>query len=226
MSTPDFSTRRQWMVRHHVAGHGIDDSRVLDAMLAVPREIFLPESLWELAYENVPLPIAEGRMASQPDVVAEMIAALALKGGEKVLEIGTAPGYAAAVLSRIAGNVYTVEPIAQFAEKAAAALSEHGFHNVHVLHAEEHNGWPDHAPYDAILMAEARPAVPKALMAQLKIGGRLVAPVGIDPQSQMLVRITRNSAEDYAHENIAPVRASPLPDFGELNPDAVHARRP
>jgi protein-L-isoaspartate(D-aspartate) O-methyltransferase len=214
------------MVQHHIAGHGIQDPRVLDAMLAVPREIFLPESLWESAYDNVPLLIAEGRMISQPDVLAEMVAALALKGGEKVLEIGTDPGYIAAVLSRIAGNVYTVEPIAQFAEKAAAVLNEHGFHNVHVLHGEEHRGWPDHAPYDAIMMAEARPAVPKALTAQLRIGGRLVAAVGVDPQVQMLIRITRVSEEDYAREDLGPVHVSPVPDFGELNPDAVHARQP
>lgn len=226
MSKPDFLTRRKWMVEHHIAKSGIRDKRILDAMLAVSREVFFPQDLDESVYEDVALEIAEGRVASQPATVAAMVAALDLKGGEKVLEIGTGSGYEAAVLSRIAGTVYTVEPIAQFAEKAAAILNQQGYRNVHVLHGEEHHGWLDHAPYDAIAVTEARPAVPERLTAQLKIGGRLVAALGIDPQVQTLIRITRVAEDDYVREDIAAVHAAPLPDFGELDPDAVHARRP
>ena len=226
MSKPDFSARREWMVRHLVEAQGIDDRHVVDALLAVAREDFLPEALWESAYENEPLDIAEGRPMAQPDVVARMIAAMRLEGGERVLEIGTGSGYTAALLSRIAANVYTVEPIAQFAEKAASALSENGFGNAHVLHGEGNRGWHDHAPYDAILVTEARPAVPKALLAQLKIGGRLVAPVGIDADAIMLIRMTRIAPDEYDREDIAPVRVPLIPDFGEFDPNAVHMRAP
>ncbi len=224
MSKPDFAARRQWLVRNHVEAAGIDDSHVIDAMLAVPREAFVSEVLWESAYEDEPLDPGDGRTMPQPGVVARMIAAMQLQGGERVLEIGTGSGYAAALLSRIAARVYTVEPIAQTAEKAASTLGEHGFDNVHVMHGEENHGWTDHAPYDAILIAEARPAVPKALLAQLRIGGRLVAAVGVDPDAVMLIRMTCIAPDEYDREDLGAIRVPLLPDFGELDPNAVHAR--
>ena len=181
------------MVDRQVAGRGVRSQPVLDAMRTVPREAFLPEPLQEFAYEDSPLPIAEGQTISQPYIVALMTEALELKGGEEVLEIGTGSGYAAAVLSRIARNVYTVERIGQLAEKAAAVLAELGYANVHVLHADGTRGWPDHAPYDAIVVAAGGPEVPESLKAQLKIGGRLVIPVGIDRRVQELLRVTRVS---------------------------------
>ena len=183
---------------------------VLDALRTVPREAFLPEPLQEFAYEDSPLPIAEGQTISQPYIVALMTEALELKGGEDVLEIGTGSGYAAAVLSRIARNVYTVERIGQLAEKAAAVLSKLGYANVHVLHADGTRGWPDHAPYDAIVVAAGGPEVPESLKAQLKIGGRLVIPVGIDRRVQELLRVTRVSQHEYKTEDIADVRFVPL----------------
>jgi len=198
------------MVDRQVAGRGVRSHLVLDAMRTVPREAFLPEPLREFAYEDAPLPIAEGQTISQPYIVALMTEALALKGGEEVLEIGTGSGYAAAVLSRIARNVYTVERIGQLAEKAAATLAQLGYANVHVLHADGTRGWPDHAPYDAIVVAAGGPEVPESLKAQLKIGGRLVIPVGIDRRVQELLRVIRVSDDQYETEDIADVRFVPL----------------
>ncbi|OIQ87898.1 protein-L-isoaspartate O-methyltransferase [mine drainage metagenome] len=226
MDKHDFMRRREWMVRHQIAGRGVHSSLVLDAMRAVPREIFLPENLWEFAYEDAPLPIAEGRTISQPYIVALMIAALDLNGGEKVLEIGTGSGYAAAVLSRIARNVYTVERIGQLAEKAAATLSDHGFENVHVLHADGMRGWQDHAPYDAIVVAAGNAEIPESLKTQLKIGGRLVIPVGIDRRVQELVRVIRVSEHQYKREDMADIRFVISGDKEEWGPDEVRTAAP
>ncbi len=210
MKNIDFAKRREAMVEHKIAGRGVRSSTVLEAMRTVPREAFLPEHLREFAYEDAPLPIAEGQTISQPYIVALMTEALGLKGGEDVLEIGTGSGYAAAILSRIAGNVYTVERIGQLAERAATALSDLGYRNVHVLHADGTRGWPDHAPYDAIIVAAGGPVVPESLKRQLKIGGRLVIPVGGGRQVQELVRVVRDSEHKYRTEDLAGVRFVPL----------------
>jgi protein-L-isoaspartate(D-aspartate) O-methyltransferase len=202
--------RRDAMVERAIASRGIRSPLVLNAMRAVPREAFLPPSMAELAYDDAPLPIAEGQTISQPYIVALMIEALSLRGGEKVLEIGTGSGYAAAVVSRIAGDVYTVERIGQLAEASAAVLASLGYHNVHVLHADGTRGWADHAPYDAIVVAAGGPAVPDSLKRQLKIGGRLVMPVGTDRRLQQLVRVTRVSRDEYETEDVADVRFVPL----------------
>ena len=206
----DLSELRDGMVASQVAARGVRSRLVLDAMRTVPREEFLPERLRDFAYEDAPLPIAEGQTISQPYIVALMTEALALEGGERVLEIGTGSGYAAAVLSRIAGDVYTVERIGQLAEKAAAMLADLGYGNVHVLHADGTRGWPDHAPYDAIVVAAGGPEVPESLKGQLKIGGRLVIPVGVDRRVQELLRVTRISEHEYETEDIADVRFVPL----------------
>ena len=201
---------REAMVEGHIARRGVRSGLVLEAMRTVPREKFLPPDLQEFAYEDAPLPIAEGQTISQPYIVALMVEALALEGGEKVLEIGTGSGYAAAILSRIAGSVYTVERIGQLAEKAAAVLADLGYGNVHVLHADGTRGWADHAPYDAIVVAAGGPEVPESLKAQLKIGGRLVIPVGRDRRFQELVRVVRVAEHDYRTEDLADVRFVPL----------------
>jgi protein-L-isoaspartate(D-aspartate) O-methyltransferase len=206
----EFAKRREAMVEHKIVGRGVRSPAVLEAMRTVPREAFLPEHLREFAYEDAPLPIAEGQTISQPYIVALMTEALLLTGGEDVLEIGTGSGYAAAVLSRIAGNVYTVERIGQLAEKAASALSNLGYRNVHVRHADGTRGWLDHAPYDAIIVAAGGPDVPESLKRQLKIGGRLVIPVGADRKVQELVRVTRVSDHKYQTEDLADVRFVPL----------------
>jgi len=204
------SLLRAEMVARQIAERGIRSSIVLDAMRTVPREYFLPESDREFAYFDTPLPIAAGQTISQPYIVALMTEALELKGGEKVLEIGTGSGYAAAVLSEIAGDVYTVERIGQLAEKAALTLADHGYRNVHVRHGDGTKGWPEHAPYDAIIVAAGGPEVPEALRQQLKVGGRLVIPVGPDPRLQELVRVTRTAADRFESEDLADVRFVPL----------------
>ena len=198
------------MVERDIAARGVRDELVLDAMRKVPRELFLPKRLREFSYEDSPLPIAGEQTISQPYIVAFMTEALMLKGGEKILEIGAGSGYAAAVLSEIAANVYTVERLGPLAEKAAETLAELGYDNVHVLHGDGTRGWPDHAPYDAIVVAAGGPQVPESLKEQLKIGGRLVIPVGWDQRSQELVRVTRISANEYRSEDIADVRFVPL----------------
>jgi protein-L-isoaspartate(D-aspartate) O-methyltransferase len=205
-----FPLLRKEMVERDIVARGVRDDLVLDAMRKVPRELFLPKNLREFAYEDSPLPIAGKQTISQPYIVAFMAEALMLKGGEKVLEIGTGSGYAAAVLSEIAASVYTVERLGELAEKAAATLAELGYDNVHVLHGDGTRGWPEHAPYDAIVVAAAGPQVPESLKEQLKIGGRLVIPVGADQRSQELVRVVRVSKNKYRSEDIADVRFVPL----------------
>jgi protein-L-isoaspartate(D-aspartate) O-methyltransferase len=206
----NFQKRRAQMVDRSIANRGVRSELVLEAMRFVPRENFLPEDLREFAYDDAPLPIAEGQTISQPYIVAMMTEALELEGGETVLEIGTGSGYAAAVLSRIAKDVYTVERIGQLAEKSAATLAALGYDNVHVLHGDGTRGWPDHAPYDAIVVAAGGPQVPESLKAQLKIGGRLVIPIGADRRLQELVRVIRVNEHEYTTEELADVRFVPL----------------
>jgi protein-L-isoaspartate(D-aspartate) O-methyltransferase len=205
-----FASLRKEMVERNIAARGVRDELVLEAMRSVPRELFLPEELREFAYEDSPLPIAGDQTISQPYIVAFMAEALMLKGGEEILEIGAGSGYAAAVLSAIAADVYTVERVAQLATKAADTLAELGYDNVHVLHGDGTKGWPEHAPYDAIVVAAAGPQVPESLKEQLKIGGRLVIPVGADQRAQELVRVVRVSKNEYRSEDIADVRFVPL----------------
>ncbi len=202
--------RRGHFVTRQVEARGVRDPLVLAAMKAVRRELFVPEGLRDEAYSDTPLPIGSGQTISQPYIVAFMIEALALRGGEKVLEIGAGSGYAAAVLAEIARDVFTIERIGQLAEKAAANLAEAGCDNVHVRHADGTEGWSDEAPFDAILVSAGAPDVPKSLMRQLKIGARMVVPVGADPRSQELIRITRVDDDEYEREDIADVRFVPL----------------
>ncbi len=219
----DFSHLRHEMVETAIFGRGVRSELVLNAMRKVRREAFLPKNLREFAYEDTPLPIEGGQTISQPYIVAFMIEALGLEGGERVLEIGAGSGYAAAVLSEIAGEVYTVERIGQLAEKAASALHDLGYHRVHLLHGDGTKGWPEHAPYDGIIVAAGGPAVPDSLKEQLKIGGRLVIPVGRDPRLQELVRVTRISEDEYKREDLADVRFVPL--VGEEGWEAAEEQR-
>jgi len=206
----DLAAAREQMVAHDIAGRGVCDARVLAAMRKVAREAFVPESLSELAYDDTPLPIGSGQTISQPYIVAFMLEALQLDGGEKVLEIGTGSGYAAAVLAEIAGEVTTVERLHPLAERAAEIFAQLGYRNIHVRRGDGTRGWPEHAPYDAIVVTAGGPQVPEALKQQLAIGGRLVIPVGADQDSQQLMRITRRSATEFGTEEIAGVRFVPL----------------
>jgi len=198
------------MVERTIAQRGVRSKLVLEAVRSVSRERFLPEELHEFAYDDTPLPIEEGQTISQPYIVALMTEALELQGGERVLEIGTGSGYAAAVLAHIAKDVYSVERYGQLASKAAEMLARLGYNNVHVLHGDGTLGWPEHAPFDAIVVAAGGPSVPETLKSQLKIGGRLVIPVGADRGLQELVRVTRRSEHEYQTEELADVRFVPL----------------
>ena len=210
ISKSRFSKLRKEMVDNAIFARGVRSELVLHAMRSVPRERFLPAHLREFAYDDAPLPIEEGQTISQPYIVAFMTEALALHGGEKVLEIGAGSGYAATVVSEIAADVYTVERHGPLAEKAAATLVDLGYHNVHVLHGDGTKGWPEHAPYDAIIVAAGGPSIPESLKDQLKIGGRLVIPVGADLHIQELVRVTRIAQDEYRREDLADVRFVPL----------------
>ncbi len=210
ITKPDFAKLRAEMVDRHIAPRGVRSALVLSAMRQVPREAFLPAAMHEFAYEDSPLPIAEGQTISQPYIVALMTEALQLEGGEQVLEIGTGSGYAAAVLGKIAGEVYTIERHGPLAEKAASVLADLGYENVHVLHGDGTLGWAEHAPYDAIVVTAGGPKVPESLKQQLRIGGRLVIPVGEDARAQELVRIIRVDEDEYRREDLADVRFVPL----------------
>ena len=220
----DFDQVRHEMVETAIVARGVRSELVLDAMRSVPRESFLPKQLREFAYEDAPLPIEQSQTISQPYIVAFMTEALGLNGGERVLEIGAGSGYAAAVLSKIAGDVYTVERIGQLAEKAASTLADLGYHNVHVLHGDGTKGWPEHAPYDGIIVAAGGPSIPESLKEQLKVCGRLVIPVGRDPKIQELVRVTRVSESEYEREDLADVRFVPL--IGQEGWAPVERERP
>ena len=206
----EFARRRAAMVREQIEARGVHDARVLQAMRELPRERFVRPG-WEAeAYDDNPLPIAAGQTISQPYIVAFMSEALQLRGGERVLEIGTGSGYAAAVLGRLAKEVHTVERHAVLAEGAAAALAALGVDNVQVHTADGTLGWPAAAPYDAIVVTAAGPEVPAALLAQLAVGGRLVMPVGEREGAQWLLRLTRVNEHETRREELMGVRFVPL----------------
>jgi protein-L-isoaspartate(D-aspartate) O-methyltransferase len=214
----DFAAERERMVRHQLAARGIRDERVLAAMRAVPRERFVSPVYAASAYDDGPIPIDCGQTVSQPYVVALMAEALELSPGDRVLEVGTGSGYASAVLSHLAREVYTVERHGKLAESARERLASLGYANVHVLHGDGLQGWPEHAPYDAISVAAGGPEVPPALSAQLAPGGRLVMPLGPETYLQKLVRARprRNGAgldlEDLADVRFVPLLPEAVPD--------------
>jgi protein-L-isoaspartate(D-aspartate) O-methyltransferase len=220
----DLRNKREEMVRTQIAARGVRDPRVLEAMRTVPREGFVPPELAEFAYNDSPLPIESQQTISQPYIVALMTEALALEPGDRVLEIGTGSGYAAAVLARIAREVYTVERHEELARVASRRLRTLGFENVHVLHADGTLGWPDHAPFDAIVVAAGGPKIPPSLIEQLAIGGRLVIPVGEGRDFQKLVRITRTADGRLQEEDLGEVRFVPLIGVQGWEPERRVAR--
>lgn len=204
----DLTKYRQNMIDAHLKPRGIHDECVLAAMATVKRENFIPEKYRDMAYDDRPLPIAEGQTISQPFIVAFMTQALGLKGGEKVLEIGTGSGYAAAILGEIAGQVFTIERHKKLAEEATEKLKP--WKNVHVICGDGTRGLEKEAPFDAIVATAAGPAVPETLKTQLKIGGRLVIPVGKNKFHQKLLKITRMDETTFTEEDLGGVAFVPL----------------
>lgn len=201
--------KRERMVSEQLRRRDIVDPAVLAAFSVVPREDFVDPEAEKWAYEDSPLSIGFGQTISQPYVVAMTVQALGLAGNERVLEIGTGSGYAAAILGKVAREVHTVERIEELARTAAERLDRLGFDNVHVHHGDGTLGWPPNAPYEAIAVAAGAPRPPPSLLQQLTIGGRIVLPHG-DASSQRLVRITRRSENDFVEEDLGEVRFVPL----------------
>lgn len=188
----NFDIARKRMVDSQLIARGIRDQRVIEAMLAIPRHLFVEEAMAAQAYSDTPLPIGEKQTISQPYMVALMSELLALKGGEKVLEIGTGSGYQAAVLARLADRVYTVERIRPLALRARKVLDSLGLLNINLKITDGTSGWEEEAPFDAIMVTAGAPSVPPAFVDQLRPGGRLVIPVGGEA-FQVLTRVTRNA---------------------------------
>ena len=215
----DFAVKRQAMVdtivalareTGHETGRAKLSERVLKAMGKVPRHRFVPLDQENYAYENRPLPIGSGQTISQPFIVALMTDLLNLKPGDSVLEIGSGCGYQAAVLGELASAVHTIEIIDRLAQDAAARVSALGYRNVTVRSGDGYGGWPQYAPFDAIIVTAAAPAVPPALIEQLKPGGRLVIPVGSQWENQQLLVIEKDAAGKTVTRNTLVVRFVPL----------------
>jgi len=208
LENKDYAPQCAEMIEKQLRRRGISDEAVLAAMTAVPRHEFVPEALRSRAYEDVPLPIGGGQTISQPYIVAAMTAALHLQPGDRVLEIGTGCGYQAAVLSRLAKEVFTIERRPELASAASATLARLGFPNAHVHCGDGTLGLPDLAPFSAILVAAAAPAVPKPLLAQLADGGRMIVPVG-DAEHQEL-RLIEKRGDAFSTKMLEGCRFVPL----------------
>ena len=206
----NFTEQRAQMVERQLRARGIRDARVLGAMGEVPREKFVPARHHDLSYEDAPLPIEEGQTISQPYIVALMVEAAKVAAGDRVLEVGAGSGYASAVLSRLAKEVFAIEWHQALATLAATRLELLGYDNVHTMHGDGTLGWPDRAPFDVIIVSAGGPDVPQPLLAQLAIGGRLVIPVGIDPRSQELLLITRTAEHAFDRSSLGSVQFVPL----------------
>ena len=190
-----FLSIRELMVSDQIAGRGIRDERVLAAMRKVERHRFVPEHLCAMAYDDGTLTIGKGQTISQPYIVALMTELLALQGQEKVLEIGTGSGYQTAILANLAGEVYSIEILEPLAQQAEALLTSLGLSNVHLRNSDGYEGWKEEAPFDAIIVTAAPPQVPPQLVQQLKIGGRMVIPVGGFPQKLELIVKTKQGIQ-------------------------------
>ncbi|MDX1652249.1 MAG: protein-L-isoaspartate(D-aspartate) O-methyltransferase [Brumimicrobium sp.] len=201
-------TTKEEMIEIHLKGRDIHDPNVLRAMKEVNRKLFVPEDLEERAYEDNPLPIGKSQTISQPYIVAYMAQALDLEGDEKVLEIGTGCGYNAAILSRLARKVYSVEIIEWLANLAKENLSKTDIENIETRFGDGYDGWPEEGPFDAIELTAAPPKIPETLKKQLKIGGKLLAPVGT--LSQKLVLIERLGEDQFKEETLLMVSFVPM----------------
>jgi protein-L-isoaspartate(D-aspartate) O-methyltransferase len=200
--------QRLMMVENQIRDRGIQNPRVLEAMRNVPRHKFVDLEYQKSAYEDHPLPIGHGQTISQPYIVAYMTEKLALTDDDKVLEIGTGSGYQAAILAELADSVYTIEIVEPLCVKAKKRLADLGYDNVFVRCGNGYNGWPEEAPFDAVIMTAAGKHIPQPLLDQLKVGGQLVAPVG--DYFQELVLMKKTDDDQFKKEKLIPVRFVPL----------------
>jgi protein-L-isoaspartate(D-aspartate) O-methyltransferase len=210
MLTTDFAAEREAMVERQLRRRGIAEQRILDAFLAVPREAFVGAGYVHLAYGDHPLPIEAGQTISQPYIVALMIQAAGIARGDRVLEVGAGSGYAAAVISRIAGKVIAIERQHDLVAIARERLERLDYANVEIVEGDGTKGWPVEAPYDAILAAASGSHVPPPLVEQLAPGGRLVMPLGDPGSVQQLVKVTRHDDGSLSHASLGAVRFVPL----------------
>ena len=206
-----YPIQRQMMVEEQIVSRGVTNSGVVKAMAEVPRHVFVPDRLREQSYVDGPLAIGSGQTISQPYIVALMTSLLELDGTEKILEIGTGSGYQAAVLSRLAREVYTIEIREELGEKAEHTLSDLGYDNIHVRIGDGYQGWPEQAPFDGIMVTAAPGEIPEPLIGQLKVGAKLVIPVGDFFQDLLVLTKTADGVE---RREIIPVRFVPM--IGEV----------
>lgn len=216
LTGPAQSQREGWdsqrvrMVRQQIEARGVRDPRVLEAMRTVRREQFVPESIRTYAASDSPLPIGFEQTISQPYIVAYMTEMLALDSDHRVLEIGTGSGYQTAVLATLCDHVYSIEIVPELAERSAKILQELDYRNVSVRLGDGYLGWPEHAPYDRIIVTAAPPQLPQALVDQLATQGRLVAPVGRNPDAQKIVLVTKDARGNVRQQDQLPVRFVPM----------------
>ena len=216
LTGPAQSQREGWdsqrvrMVRQQIEARGVRDPRVLEAMRTVRRERFVPESIRTYAASDSPLPIGFEQTISQPYIVAYMTEMLALDSDHRVLEIGTGSGYQTAVLATLCDHVYSIEIVPELAERSAKILQELDYRNVSVRLGDGYLGWPEHAPYDRIIVTAAPPQLPQALVDQLATQGRLVAPVGRNPDAQKIVLVTKDARGNVRQQDQLPVRFVPM----------------
>ena len=203
----DFITQRETMVELQIRARGVIDEKVLAAMRKVPRHLFVPQKIRPFAHGDEPLPIGEGQTISQPYIVAYMTQALELTGKEKVLEVGTGSGYQTAVLAEIVRQVFTVELLSALSDRARALLQELGYTDIHYKVGDGTSGWEENAPFDAIIVTAAAPAVPKRLQDQLSPDGRMIIPVGAGFQDLFLISRERRG---FRKKKLLPVRFVPL----------------
>ena len=207
----DYARLRGEMVQNQIAARDVQDQRVLQAMREVPRHLFVPPQLRAHAYEDQPLPIGSDQTISQPYIVAFMTELLRPRAADKVLEIGTGSGYQAAILSGLVQQVYSIEIVPSLASEAESRLKRLGFSNVSVKAGDGYLGWPEHAPFDAIVVTAAPPEIPPALVKQLKRGGRMVLPVGRAGKTQNLLLLEKSKNSDQiVGRTVIPVRFVPM----------------
>ena len=207
---PDFAKLRERMVRDQIAGRGIRDERILAAFRAVPREEFVPANGRDYAYDDSPVPIEAGQTVSQPYIVALMIEAAEIGRQDRVLEVGAGSGYAAAVIGRLAGQVFAIERHEELARLAGERMERLGFEKVAIYQGDGTSGLPSEAPFDAIIASASGSHVPDVLLRQLEIGGRLVMPVGEPQEVQTLLKVTRTGEDEFERKNLGAVRFVPL----------------